>query len=244
MTSFEHDPIQDFIMDSITNLVNEFVNKPFIFFNEADAVSDLFFRLKNKKPQFNNWGEDNKSTTLLHREYPASCFLKEGNDSTNERKKREKFDLVVLKKEFLSNSKNELKNVTRPNCVYPSTDGKKKGKRGVYCGPKSKPFIAVIEFKLLYESISKHRKEEIEHDIERLKKIKHEGYCDEAYFVYLQRVLKNINNGTSDKIEELREDFNEDSKNVHIINGIWWSDEVEGEGKPNGFKDIYPFQKM
>jgi hypothetical protein len=219
MEWYESNDVQIKIQDSINCLVGEFVQNPFVFFNEADAVSDLICKLKANIPQLENhfkciFKNSTVDTTLLHREYPASCFFKEG-------KKLEHFDLVILNPKYVEI--NEAESLARPNGDT----------REVKVNPF--PFIAAIEFKLLYEGISNGRIENIKSDVRRLDERIKKDQCKQTYFIYLQRILKNYNKAFK-AIKELRENDFVNCKNVKICNVVFWSSE---EGKPGDFNKVY-----
>ena len=215
MESYHPNEMQLKILEAINCLVDEFVQNPFVFFNEADAVSELVCKLKNNIPQFKETFDFKNSathTSLLHREYPASCFLKNG-------KGQEHFDLVILNPDYIYENMDHY--AARPNKLIIAIDEKGFKPREVYARPNS--FIAVIEFKLLYQGISNGRIKEIKKDIERLENLKNAKYCNQAYFVYLQRVLIRHDKMLSE-VKKLRENEFDKCKIINIFNGVWSSE--------------------
>jgi hypothetical protein len=149
----------------ILNLVNQFLEEPFTFFNEADAVT-RFHQLLVEEPALNRkiqtW--DEYKVSRIHREYPIPPFVNEKGN----------YDTVILNPEYTM--LNLVDNVARPG---PGREPRE---------PENvKPFLAVVEFKLFYESLGKGRANTVLKDLDRLNASAR--YSEFAYLVYLQRYL-------------------------------------------------------
>ena len=163
---------QSILEKCILKLVDEFLEEPFIFFNEAEAIT-RFHQILMDESALNHkiQTQDGHQISRIHREYPIPPFV-EGISSGN-------YDTVILNQEYITI--NLVDHIARPG---PNREPHK---------PKDgKSFLAVIEFKLLYEGLGGSRPKEIINDLNRLNLSA--NHSEFVYFVYLQRYLKkNLN---------------------------------------------------
>ncbi|MBN2001898.1 MAG: hypothetical protein JXA21_00970 [Anaerolineae bacterium] len=121
---------------AIRTLANEFLQTPYTFFTEADAVSHFQLLLEND-PVINRKVEsqDKFVTDLVHREYPTFFRFSDKNPTTRlgSPASRGHYDTVILNPEFVA---------AHPIEVVTNRNISAKRDRAI------PPFRAVIEFKL------------------------------------------------------------------------------------------------
>jgi len=128
--------IQSIVENAINDLVGEFLQNPFAFFTEADAVS-RFHQLLVENPTLNQnvRTSDGYEVSLVHREYPT--FFRFSDEDATERlpppAKRGHYDTVILNPEFVK--------------AYPATTVTNRSFKDEG-GVSVTPFQAIVEFKL------------------------------------------------------------------------------------------------
>ncbi len=182
-------------------LVNEFLQEPFTFFNEAEAVT-RFHKLLIGEQSFSRSvkTQDGHEISQIHLEYPTP-FAKE--DSSKRQEAYGKYDVTILNPEYIKN--NQVDDVAKPDL---------KSRRD----NEPKPFIATIELKLHYESLGKNRADDIVAAL--LKLDLSQKYTEFRYLICLQRYLdRNLNkwNENWPIVEKAQSKYD-----ISSIIGIYW----------------------
>jgi hypothetical protein len=165
--------IQLSLENAIHRLVDEFVQEPYAFFTEADAVV-RFHQLIADDPSFNRRTrtDDGHEISLVHREYPT--FFRFDDRKPTERlgppARRGHYDTVILNPDFVAAHpvetvlNRDIKAARNPDIV---------------------PFEAVVEFKLHTRGWSKGRAEGVIRELGKLHLSEKEAPL--RYLVVLQR---------------------------------------------------------
>lgn len=129
-------PIRGDLESAISQLVSEFLQEPYRFFTEADAVA-RFHQILDDKPSLNNTFQtsDKHKTGLCHREYPTFFRFsdKKPTDRLPPPARRGHYDTVILSPEFIR---------AHPAITVVNRDIKAPRDKNIV------PFQAVVEFKL------------------------------------------------------------------------------------------------
>ncbi len=188
--------VQSVLEKCIIQLVKEFSEEPFAFFNEAEAVT-RFYQLLIEEPIFNRniQTQDEHEVSRIHQDYPLKGIGY--------------YDTVILNPKYI---------MTNPVDVV--------AKKGPNCEPdeNTKPFLAIVELKLFYETLGKGRADAVIKDIDKLDS--GAKYSEFAYLVYLQRYLKKSLNLWNKNWPRIREETEKKEK-VGSIVAIYWREYPE-----------------
>jgi len=168
--------IQAPLEDAIRSLVDEFVQEPYVFFTEADAVV-RFHQLLIRHPSLSRRvsTKDGHEVSLLHREYPTFFRFDDRNPTARlgPPARRGHYDTVLLNPDFAAAHPVET-------VLNRSIDAPRE--------PDIVPFQAVVEFKLHTRGWSKGRSEAIVRELGKLHLSAEDAPL--RYLVVLQRYLE------------------------------------------------------
>jgi hypothetical protein len=180
--------IQDVFNDFILT-AQDFINKPYVFFREADVVAHLTSLLYQRLKE-NDKSKINSFTGRIHLEYPANYFI---NDKTG------RFDLAILSPRAIEIAAGgNLKEQTNDSQIMYNLSRPEKKERKIKDvldklindNQKSKLFSLLAEFKMCYKSLSIDRLQKIKNDIKRLNNLM--DYSEEIIFHCLIRQRENV----------------------------------------------------
>jgi hypothetical protein len=149
--------IQEKIELAIQKLSNEFMNDPYAFFTEADAVV-RFHEILHNESSLNKFvsTKDGFKTSVIHREYPTFFRFDKNNPTAHVGPpyRRGHYDIVILNLEFVNN--HVAATVSNRNIDSIRDES-------------LKPIFAVIEFKFHDYGWAKNRVEGVETVFGKLK---------------------------------------------------------------------------
>lgn len=156
------------MVGAFSSLVSRFRKYPFSFYNEQDCRAYLYQYLIENNPGLN---EIESGTCRLHLEYPI--YKGKKKDGAIEVSRAGKFDLVILKSQSIARCQN-VYNLSRPSKTRPVD----------FSGM---PFESICEIKFLYKGTG--RSNDVVKDFKRMHEIIDRGITENAYVIYLQRML-------------------------------------------------------
>ncbi|MCP4371331.1 MAG: hypothetical protein GY797_24920 [Deltaproteobacteria bacterium] len=178
-------------------MVNEFLERPFNFINERNAVTRFYQLLIEEEPALTSkvQTQDGHEISRIHQEYPIPPFVNFSG----------KYDTVILNPEYIKI--NQAEYLARPG---PGRETRQPN--------EIKPFLAIIEFSLLYESAGRAKK--VIADLDRLSSSAE--FSEFTYAVYLQRYLKGLSSWKKNWPDvKAKAEENEDTG---TIVAVYWRD--------------------
>jgi len=166
---------------TIRTIKRSFNERPHTFITENDLQGYIYYSFYIK-PIFSNY---NNKVPLVHLEFPTPKIIK---------KRRGAFDLVILHPE-----------IAKPNIIKDF-----RIKSDFFKNYKQKPFLAIIEFKLIQQSTNLIRRDSIdiiEEDFIKLKK--HEEYSHVNYVLIFDKYFNNLKDKLSkfEKLYKIKHDY-------------------------------------
>lgn len=205
------------LRNAFHTLLKEFLEHPYRYLNEADAVARFYYHLIKENPTYKTVYEtkDEQNIGLIHIEYPSFSKIQKENEKKQSKKKRGRYDLALLKPDFIK--KNEASTI-----VNNKSDNN-------WCKnikPKNmRPIKAVVEFKLGKSTGYFHESNLVTamQPLGKLVKLWEEEEFDMGFFIFLLRYPEEKKTLEKSLVKcEIKQKIDSGKADVRFILAVSW----------------------